>query len=143
MGTSAQQVIDLYMGKSKMEQKPSLPEYLKQLRKACGYNQKDIAVQLHITRQTYSHYETGRITPSINTLYHIAQIYEISVNDILEHVRIDDLTKEENPVVEIRENRLFDPEFMSCIQSLDERDREEVISIMWEIMQIKKKSERQ
>lgn len=51
-----------------MEQNQTLPEYLKHLRKSRRYTQEEVAARLHISRQTYSHYETGRIRPSINVL---------------------------------------------------------------------------
>ena len=47
----------------------TLEMYLKELRKFYNYSQEFVASQLNITRQTYSHYETGRITPPINSLY--------------------------------------------------------------------------
>ena len=34
-------------------------------------------------RQTYSHYETGRSKPSVQTLYKLAGLYNISVEDLL------------------------------------------------------------
>lgn len=127
-----------------MEKKQSLPEYLKQLWKFHGYKQKDIASQLNITRQTYSHYETGRITPSINVLYHLAQIYGITVDAILKQVEIE---VKNIPVNEISSQNtdkvpesLFQKEFLSWFQSLNEKDRRETLSIMWEIMQVKKKT---
>lgn len=43
-----------------MSGKP-LEKYLKELRKSYNYSQEYVASQLNITRQTYSHYETGRI----------------------------------------------------------------------------------
>ncbi len=72
-----------------MKKKQALPEYLRQLRKFYCCTQKDIASQLNISRQTYSHYETGRIMPSINILYRLAQIYGISVDDILKQTEVE------------------------------------------------------
>ena len=57
---------------------------LKELRKAYNYKQEDIAVGLGITRQTYSHYETGKRSPSPETLFKLAGIYNISVDDLLQ-----------------------------------------------------------
>ena len=47
-------------------QNTTLDQYLKELRKACNYSQEFVASHLNITRQTYSHYETGRIIPPTN-----------------------------------------------------------------------------
>lgn len=60
-----------------------LGKYLKSLRKAHGYTQEFIASGLDISRQAYSHYETGRAVPTNDTCYKLAKIYEISLDDIL------------------------------------------------------------
>lgn len=64
----------------------SLEQYLRQLRKSCNYSQEFVASHLNITRQTYSHYETGRITPPINSLYNLAKLYGIPVENFLDLV---------------------------------------------------------
>lgn len=122
-----------------MERKQTLPEYLKQLRKACHYKQKDIALQLHISRQTYSHYETGRIRPSVNILYKIAKLYGISADDILEHMEISLLEQEEEEKPGYHEGtgNISEKELLSGLRHLDEKSRMETLSIMWEIMQAK------
>lgn len=61
-----------------------LPEKLKELRKAHGYTQDYVAAALGIVRQTYSHYEAGRRTPGPDTLYKLAGIYGISVDDLMQ-----------------------------------------------------------
>ena len=61
-----------------------LPEKLKELRKVHGYTQDYVAAALGIVRQTYSHYEAGRRTPSPDTLYKLAGLYEISVEDLMQ-----------------------------------------------------------
>lgn len=57
---------------------------LKELRKIHGLKQENVAVGLGITRQTYSHYETGRRSPSPEVLFKLAGIYNISVDDLLQ-----------------------------------------------------------
>ncbi|MDO4302951.1 MAG: helix-turn-helix transcriptional regulator [Bacillota bacterium] len=64
----------------------SLEQYLKDLRKSCNYSQEFVASHLNITRQTYSHYETGRITPPVNSLYNLAKLYGIPVENLLDLV---------------------------------------------------------
>ena len=127
-----------------MKKKQALPEYLRQLRKFYCCTQKDIASQLNISRQTYSHYETGRIMPSINILYRLAQIYGISVDDILKQTEVEkhDLWGSDLFIQDTdkADNVLLQKEFLACFQSINEKDRKEVLSIMWEIMQVKKKT---
>ncbi|MBQ9512579.1 MAG: helix-turn-helix transcriptional regulator [Lachnospiraceae bacterium] len=59
---------------------------LKQLRTAHAYTQDYVASVLGIIRQTYSHYETGRCVPPTAALYQIAQLYRISVEELLRMV---------------------------------------------------------
>lgn len=62
----------------------TLDQYLKELRKSCNYSQEFVASHLNITRQTYSHYETGRITPPVNALYNLAKLYGVPVENFME-----------------------------------------------------------
>lgn len=66
-----------------MSGKP-LEKYLKELRKSYNYSQEYVASQLNITRQTYSHYETGRITPPVDSLYNLSRLYKVPLNSFLE-----------------------------------------------------------
>ena len=61
-----------------------LCQYLKNLRKFYNYSQKTVSDYLNVTRQTYSHYETGRIVPPVNSLYKLSRLYGISVDNFLE-----------------------------------------------------------
>lgn len=68
-----------------------LPEKLKGLRFAIPYKQVDAAFALGIVRQTYSHYENGNRTPDSEMLYKIEAFYNISVNDLIQHMVMLDL----------------------------------------------------
>ena len=61
-----------------------LPAKLKELRTVYGYTQDYVASALGVVRQTYSHYETGNRTPSSETLFKLAGLYNISVEDLLQ-----------------------------------------------------------
>ena len=61
-----------------------LSKRLKELRKSHNYTQEFVASYLNIIRQTYSHYETGRNTPSSDTLYKLATLYSVPVNDLMQ-----------------------------------------------------------
>ena len=65
--------------------KRTLNQYLKELRKSCGYSQEFVASHLNITRQTYSHYETGRIQPPSDMLCQLADLFHVSVDTLLGH----------------------------------------------------------
>ena len=66
-----------------MEIQQTLPEYLKELRKSHHYKQDFVASQLNIIRQTYSHYETGRVTPPVKALCKLAELYDVPVEKLL------------------------------------------------------------
>ncbi len=128
-----------------MENRQSLPEYLKHLRKLRGYKQKDIASWLHISRQTYSHYETGRIKPSVTVLYNIAQVYGISVDSILKRMGIAETdSKEEETAGQdtlLESENFSEQQFFANLYGLSEKNRKDVFSIMWGIVQAKKRQE--
>ena len=133
-----------------------LPQYLKELRKSHGYQQEFVASHLNITRQTYSHYETGRITPPVNSLYNLAALYGIPVENFMEflvtyNINSDFARKSVSPLLQEPASDLN--KFMSYIvqpqhskkfksldhkeklllyyyQQLDQRDREDVLTFL-------------
>ena len=58
---------------------------LKTLRKANGFTQKQIADKLNIDRSTYSYYELGKINPSISSMVILADLYGISLDEIVHY----------------------------------------------------------
>lgn len=61
----------------------SLNMKLKKLRGAAS--QAEIAQKLNITRSTYSHYENGRRFPNESMLKNLAEIYNVSIDYLLDH----------------------------------------------------------
>lgn len=61
-----------------------LAKRLRELRTSYGYDQELVASHLDISRQAYSHYETGRNKPPTKNLYKLAELYEIPVEDFLQ-----------------------------------------------------------
>lgn len=61
----------------------ALGEYLKVLRTHHGYSQEFVASHLNIIRQTYSHYETGRILPPLEAICALAELYQVPVDSLL------------------------------------------------------------
>lgn len=56
---------------------------LKVLRKSHNYTQEYVASYLNVIRQSYSHYETGRTFPSIETLQKLAELYRVPLDAFL------------------------------------------------------------
>ena len=53
------------------------------LRKKNGLLQKDLADQLNITRKALSNYEVGKRIPDIFELIRMAEIFKVSVDEII------------------------------------------------------------
>ena len=68
--------------------KNPLGSRLRELRLVYNYSQDYVAEVIGKTRQTYSHYETGRRKPPTETLYMLASLYNVSVDDLL-HLSIE------------------------------------------------------
>lgn len=56
---------------------------IRQYRKEKGYSQEEMAVKLHVVRQTVSKWENGRSVPDADVLIRMAEILDVSVNDLL------------------------------------------------------------
>ena len=61
-----------------------LAKKLRELRKAFGYTQDYVASALGLVRQTYSHYEQGKRKPNPETLFKLAGLYNVSVDDLMQ-----------------------------------------------------------
>ena len=60
-------------------------ETLKELRHHRGFTQKQLSEQLHISRQAYSNYETSKRTPDLDSLMRLADIYGVSLDQLVNH----------------------------------------------------------
>lgn len=56
---------------------------IKHFRKKKGLNQEQLAEKLSVTHQAVSKWETGKSQPDIDTLKRLAEIFEVSVEDII------------------------------------------------------------
>lgn len=145
-----------------------LAQYLKELRKSHGYQQEFVASHLNITRQTYSHYETGRITPPVNSLYNLAALYGIPVENFMEFLVTYNISSDfaKKPVSPLLQEPAADlSEFMAYInnpehsrkfkaldhneklllyyfQQLDNRDQEDMLTFL-KVKYENRKQERQ
>ena len=60
-----------------------ISENIKFLRKQSGMTQKDLAQKLYVTSQAVSRWELGEVEPSITTIGEIANIFNVSVDEIV------------------------------------------------------------
>lgn len=133
----------------------TLEQYLKDLRKSCNYSQEFVASHLNITRQTYSHYETGRITPPVNSLYNLAKLYGVPVENFLElvvtyNINMDFALKTQNNKINLSDDLSFFVDFINAPENskkfkflnrrerqllfyfllLDARDQDDILAFM-------------
>lgn len=62
---------------------PKIAKNIKKYRTSLNMSQEFIAEKLYVTRQTVSSWENGRTRPDIDTLCRLAEIFGISVEDII------------------------------------------------------------
>ncbi len=60
-----------------------LHETIKALRKQKGYSQEEVAARLNVVRQTVSKWEKGMSVPDADMLVRLAELYEVTVGDLL------------------------------------------------------------
>ena len=68
---------------------------ISEFRRMYGLSQTELAKELHIAQNTLSQYETGARNPTSRTLLKMAEMFDVSVNDIL-GVQIPDAS-DKNP----------------------------------------------
>ena len=60
-----------------------LNEKLQELRKAKGMTQGELAEVLYVSRTAISKWESGRGTPSIESLKQLSAFFSVSIDDLL------------------------------------------------------------
>lgn len=64
---------------------------LKFLRAQKKVSQQEVADYLHITRQAYNNYETGKREPDYETLLKLGEYFNISIDDLLSEDSLDEI----------------------------------------------------
>ena len=62
----------------------SFAENLKTLRKEKGLDQQELAQKLNVSSKTISHWETSYTEPSLAQLTHLADFFDVSLDDLLD-----------------------------------------------------------
>lgn len=79
---------------------------LQTIRKKLGLKQTKVAMDLNITQETISSYETGRVFPSSDMLIKLANYYNTSIDYLLCR------TKYDMPIDEVKPNNISDTDFI-------------------------------
>lgn len=62
-----------------------IPERLRELRQAHGYSQEELAEKILVTRQAISKWERGDALPDTENLIALAEIYGVSIDELVGH----------------------------------------------------------
>ena len=57
---------------------------LRDLRKARGSTQEDLAVELDVSRQTINALEAGRYAPSLPLAFQIARLFDLTIEEVFD-----------------------------------------------------------
>lgn len=95
---------------------------LKQIRNNKGLLQTKVAMDLNITQETVSSYETGRVLPSSDMLINLANYYNTSIDYLLCRTKFD------MPIDNIKPNNITDKDFiiLNKINKLSISDRNKI-----------------
>ena len=77
-----------------MDQK-KIGAFLKDLRRERGITQEQLAEQLGVSGRTISRWETGNNMPDISLLVEIAEVFDVSIPEIIKGERKSEVMKEE------------------------------------------------
>lgn len=61
----------------------NLSNQIKNLRKAKGFSQEELAERIYVSRQTISNWETGRSYPDVQSLLLLSVLFEVSLDDLV------------------------------------------------------------
>ena len=86
-----------------------LQDRIRLLRKLKGYSQQQMASIINLTQGAISQWENGLTTPSADQLISLADVFGISVDDLLEHTpvyehkKLELTSEEENVILDYRQ----------------------------------------
>jgi transcriptional regulator with XRE-family HTH domain len=81
-----------------MEQKSYLAKNIKKIRLFKGLNQQEFADLLTLKRHSIGAYEEGRAEPKLETLIHISNFFQLSIDDLVKSdLTVNKIAKFEHP----------------------------------------------
>ena len=84
-----------------------LNEKLQELRKSKGMTQEELAEVLYVSRTAISKWESGRGTPSIDSLKQISAFFSVSIDDLLSAEKALSLAEQEHKVCQQNQIHLW------------------------------------
>jgi transcriptional regulator with XRE-family HTH domain len=99
----------------------ALGERVKQLRKEAGWSQAELGEKVGTDSQRISRYENGRITPSLEAIVRIAEVFDIS----LDYLLVDDVPRRR---LHAAEHALGDR--LAAVGELSEEDLASLLNVL-------------
>ena len=100
-------------------------DMLKIMRNAKGLTQKQVADALGMKQYNLSDYETGRAFPDIDTLIKLADLYEISLDDLCNHIpKLNSTTFSSNATISEYIKDLYTLKIIRRIENLNDKEKE-------------------
>lgn len=96
---------------------------LAEIRKNHNYKQTDLASKLNVSQQVISNIERGVTTPDIEQLKKIADIYQISLDQLVGREFLSDGSD------------TIERQIISCIKQMDEKGRELSLGLLSQVAQ--------
>ena len=106
-----------------------LGNYLKKLRKSHKYTQEYVASYLNVIRQSYSHYETGRTSPSIETLNQLATLYQIPLDELLS-LQLDSAVSKNSDCISLLCISPREFNMLNAFRKLSEQDQQDILDFI-------------
>ena len=69
-----------------------IQENLKVLRLKKGMSQEELAVRIHVVRQTVSKWEKGQVIPEVEKIVELSKVFDVTVDYLLKPSEIDELS---------------------------------------------------
>ena len=85
----------LSKGGSKVVNQVKIGAFLKELRKEKGLTQEELGEHFNVSSRTISRWETGSNMPDISLLIELAELYEVSIPEIIQGERKSEEMKED------------------------------------------------
>ncbi len=115
------------------DEKATLGQVLRRLRKDRKLNQEDVSKYLGVERVTCSAYETDRVVPPADKLYKLAEFYGISIELLASKTLTKSGDKAENELVKSNEADLKSAEMMYYYKRLDDKKKRIVFDLIREL----------
>ena len=97
----------------------NIADNIKRFRAVKGLSQKQVALDVGMNQPQYSRIENGKVEPTLTTLGKIAEVFEVSVADLVKENQED-----------LDNLNLSLMEKIKQIEQLDEKERESILTII-------------